>query len=201
MRSAITALLAGLLFSALPGIATAQLRTSVVATGLVPATRSAGAVGRGATQCFDFSVAAGAQVARFQLFNADTLGGSATDLDLEVFNGPGGTGTPVGASGGTTSDEVVTLAAPAAGGYSACVTGFGTPPGGATYTMSSWVVGPAVGVQTLKASGPTSVYAGGTASIGLGWSVLAGKRYLGNVQYIDNTSAVIGSTLVVVDNH
>ena len=35
MRSAITALLAGLLFSALPGIATAQLRTSVVATGLV----------------------------------------------------------------------------------------------------------------------------------------------------------------------
>ena len=174
---------------------------SVVATGLVPATRSAGEVGQGATQCFDFSVAADAQVARFQLFNADTLGGSATDLDLEVFNGPGGTGTSVGASGGSTSDEVVTLRAPAAGGYSACVTGFGTPQTGATYTMSSWVVGPAVGVQTLKASGPSSVYAGGTASIGLGWSVPAGKRYLGNVQFIDNASAVIGSTLVVVDNH
>ena len=35
MRSAITALLAGLLLNASPGIATAQLRTSVVATGLV----------------------------------------------------------------------------------------------------------------------------------------------------------------------
>ena len=35
MRSAITALLAGLLFGASPGIVTAQLRTSVVAAGLV----------------------------------------------------------------------------------------------------------------------------------------------------------------------
>ncbi len=174
---------------------------SVVATGLVPATLSAGTVVQGGTQCFDFSVAAGAQVARFQLFNTDTLGGSATDIDLGVFNGPGGTGTSVGSSGGSTSDEVVTLRAPAAGTYSACVSGFATPPGGATFTLSSWVVGPAGGVQTLKASGPTSVYTGGTASIGLGWSVPAGKRYLGNVQFIDNTSAPLGSTLVEVDNH
>lgn len=174
---------------------------TVVPTGLVPATLSAGSVIANAVQCFDFGVAAGAQVARFQLFNSDTLGGSATDLDLDVHQGSGGTGPLVGASGGGTSDEVVTLNAPAGGTYSACVTGFAVPVGGATFTLSSWVVGPAVGLQTLKASAPHSVYAGGTASVGLGWSVPAGKRYLGNLQYVDNTSALVGSTIVSVDNH
>ena len=45
------------------------------------------------------------------------------------------------------------------------------------------------------------VYAGGSASVGLGWSVPAGKRYLGNVTFFDNTSTKIGSTIVFVDNH
>jgi hypothetical protein len=147
-------------------------------------------------------VPAGALTVRFQLFNADTQGGGAgTDLDLDVFNGPNGTGANVGTSGSGTSNEVVTLSNPAAGTYSACVTGFNTPSGGASYTMSSWIVGPAVGPQTLRAAGPTSVYAGGSATIGLSWSVPAGKRYLGNVRFFDNTSALIGATVVFVDNH
>lgn len=174
---------------------------TVAATGLVPATVNTGTVGAGATQCFDYTVPAGALVARFQLFNADTQGGSATDVDLNVFSGSGGTGSKVGASEGGTSDEVVTLAKPAAGTYSACVSGFNVPAGGALYKLSSWVVGPAAGVQTLKASAPSMVYAGGPASIGLGWSVTAGKRYLGNVQYFDNTGVQVGSTIVNVDNH
>jgi hypothetical protein len=174
---------------------------SLVPIGLVPATRTPGLVRSGATQCFDIQIAAGAQVARFQLFNADTLGGSASDLDLEVFKGPGGVGTSVGSSGGGTSDEVVTLSAPVAATYSACVTGFATPAAGASFTLSSWTVGPAVGVQTLRASGPSTVYAGGTASIGLRWSVAAGKRYMGHLKYLDNTAAVIGSSLVFIDNH
>ncbi len=174
---------------------------TVEPTGLVPATRVAAKVTTGATQCFDTVVGAGAQLARFQLFNADTQGGGAgTDLDLEVFNGPGGTGTSVGASGTSTSDEVVKLSNPAAGTYSACVTGYATPAGGASYTLSSWVVGPAGGTQTLKAAAPSNVYAGGSASIGLGWSVAAGKRYLGNLNYYDNTANLIGSTAVFVDN-
>ncbi|MEP7138900.1 MAG: S8 family serine peptidase, partial [Caldimonas sp.] len=173
----------------------------VSATGLVPATRTTKTVPGGATQCTNTVIAAGAQIARFQLFNADTQGGSATDLDLDVFNGPGGTGTKVGSSGGGTSDEVVTLKAPPAGTYSACVTGYSVPVGGAAYTLSNWVVGPAVGVQTLRASGPNTVYASGSASIGLGWSVPAGARYLGNVIYSDPSSTTLGSTIVFVDNH
>ena len=174
---------------------------SVVPTGLVPATLSAGSVVANAVQCFDFAVPSGVQLVRFQLFNVDTLGGSSTDLDLEVFNGAGGTGSSVGASGGSTSDEVVTLTAPDAGTYSACVAGFTTPVGGATFKLSSWNVGPANGPQTLKAVGPTNVYAGGSASIGLGWTVAAGQRYLGNVQFLDNTSTALGSSIVFVDNH
>ncbi len=175
---------------------------SVSATGLVPATRTSNTVQGGATQCVNTTIPAGAQIARFQLFNADTQGGSATDLDLDVFNGPGGTGTKVGSSGSSTSDEIVTLKGPASGTYSACVTGFAVPAGGAAYTLSSWVVGPAVGVQTLRAIGPNTVYANGSASIALGWSVTAGARYLGNVIYADPSSTgALGSTIVFVDNH
>lgn len=174
---------------------------SVSAIGLVPATRTTNTVQAGQTQCVDVVVPAGAQVARFQLFNADTQGGSATDLDLNVFSGSGGTGSLVGSSGGSTSDEIVTLRSPAAHVYSACVTGYTTPAGGAQYTLSTWVVGPAVGAQTMRVSGPASVYAGGSASIALGWSVPAGVRYLGNVSYTDPASATLGSTIVFVDNH
>jgi len=168
----------------------------------VPATRTAGVVAAGHENCYNFAVPSGALTVRFQLFNADTQGGGAgTDLDLEVFNGPNGTGTNIGASESGTSNEVVTLNAPSPGTYSACVAGFATPAGGASYTMSSWIVGPAVGTQTLRAAGPNTVYAGGSASIGLSWSVPAGKRYLGNVRFFDNTHALIGATVVFVDNH
>ena len=176
---------------------------SVVPVGLVPATRTSSSITSGSAQCFNFAVAAGAQLARFQLFDADTTStgmAALTDLDLDVFNGPNGTGSNVGSSGGGSSEEVVTLSAPAAGTYSACVTPYSVG-AGQSYTLSSWVVGPVSGVQTLKASAPTNVFAGGTASIGLGWSVPAGKRYLGNLTYFDSTSTKIGSTVVFVDNH
>ena len=174
---------------------------SVTPIGLVPATRTTSSITSGAAQCFNTTVAAGATSARFQLFNADTS--AAADLDLDVFNGPNGTGTNVGSSGGSTSDEVVTLVAPTAGTYSACVTPYSVGTG-VTYTLSSWVVGPASGVQTLKASAPRSVFAGGTASIGLGWSVPAGQRYLGDLSFFDTTDPMaiskIGSTVVFIDN-
>jgi hypothetical protein len=175
---------------------------SVIAAGLVPATVNSNTVPGGATQCYDVTVPAGALVARFQLFNTDTQGGGAgTDLDLDVYSGSGGVGTLVGSSGGGSSDELVTLSAPTAGVYSACVTGYATPAGGAAYKLSNWVVGPVVGAQTLRASAPASVVAGGAASIGLGWSVPAGKRYLGLLRYFDGSSIQIGASTVWVDNH
>ena len=93
------------------------------------------------------------------------------------------------------------MAAPTAGTYSACVTGYDTGGANAAFVLNSWSVGPAVGAQSLRVSVPSSVYAGGSASVALGWSVTAGKRYLGNVKFFDNTAALIGSTVVFVDNH
>ena len=165
--------------------------------GLYAARLDSSTVAQDATQCVDIPVAAGALLARFQLFNADTQGGSATDLDLEVFSGPGGTGTSVGTSGGGASNEVVTLTAPAAGIYSACVTGYSTPVGGAAFMLSSWAVDSSV-APNLRASGPRAVYAGGTASVGIGWSVSPGQRYLGNVQFKNGTE-VLGAMTVFIN--
>jgi subtilisin family serine protease len=169
--------------------------------GLVPATRSAGAVSTGATQCFNVTIPVGAAAARFRLFNSEVQGGAASDLDLYVYNGPGGTGTLVGVSGSGTSDELVDLPAPPHGNYSACVDGFAPVGGNANFTLSSWVVGPAAGVQTLRAAGAAKAYLGGTGSIGLSWSVPAGIRYLGVVQFRDGVSTPLGSSLVSIDTH
>jgi len=43
------------------------------------------------------------------------------------------------------------------------------------------------------------------ASVGLGWNVPAGQRYLGNLTYIDTrvsgSPVSLGSSIVFVDNH
>lgn len=170
---------------------------SAVASGLVPATVTTSTIAKDARQCFDVTVPAGGQLLRFQTFASETV---APDLDLDVYAGPGGTGSLLGSSGGSTSSEVVTLGSPAAGTYSACVTGFDVPAGGASYKLSSWVVAAPVGVQSLKVAVPSAVYEGGSATVGLGWSVTAGQRYLGNVRFFDGSNALIGSTAVLVDN-
>lgn len=168
--------------------------------GLIPAIASAQTISTGQTQCVNVSVPADTQFARWQLFNSDTQGGALTDLDLEVFSGINCTGTNVGTSAAGGSDEVVTLENPAAGTYSARVTGYATAAGGASYTLSNWVVGPAGDTQTLRANGPSSVYEGGAASIALSWSVAPGSRYMGSVRFFDAGSTVIGVTKVLVDN-
>lgn len=168
-------------------------------TGLVPATRSGGTSTLGqADVCFPITVPAGAQLLRVQLFNSETAGGASSDLDVTVYKGA----SAVGGSYTGTSDELVTLSNPAAGtDYRACVEAYAPAGGSATFTLSHWVVGPAVGVQSLRAFGPTTVALGGKATIGLSWNVPAGQRYLGNVQYRQVAGgAVIGSTSVFIDN-
>ena len=56
---------------------------STIATGLVPATRNSGRVDQDDEVCFPFVVPAGAKMLRVQLFNSETEGGAASDLDLD----------------------------------------------------------------------------------------------------------------------
>lgn len=165
--------------------------------GLVPATTFDGRVVTNQRQCFAFAVPAGARQLRAQLFNTDTEGGSASDLDLTVFRGT----ATVGTSGNVASNELVTLVNPtAAADYSACVDGYDPVNGSAGYRLSVWVVGP-TSPGTLSAFGPKRVVTGGVASIGVSWNVAAGARYLGVVDYRDTAGATpIGSTTVFIDN-
>lgn len=172
---------------------------SLATVGLVPAIVTTSTVTAPATQCFPFSVPAGMNFARFQLFQADTQG-ATTDLDMDVFRSANCTGTNVGTSAGGSSDEVVTLENPTAATYSVRVTGYATPTTGATYKLSTWVVGPTAGSPTLQATGPASVYAGGSSSIAATWNVPTGARYMGLVNFFDGTAAQIGSSKLLVDN-
>jgi len=168
-------------------------------SGMQAATLRTGQIGTNAKQCFNVTVPVGTQIARFQLFNSDTQGGSGSDLDLEVYNGAGGTGALVGSSRGGTSDELVDLRSPAASNYSACVIGYAPVGGLANYTLSSWVIGQPVGVQTLRAPGPMDVVLGGIATIAPSWNVGKGSRYLGILQFTDGGGTALGTTLVSVD--
>ena len=119
---------------------------------------------------------------------------------MEVFRSANCTGTNVGTSAGGSSDEVVTLENPIAANYSVRVTGYATPTTGASYQLLAWIVGPAVGPQSLMAVGPSSVYAGGTSSVGLSWNVPAGTRYMGLVKFFDGTATQVGVSKVLIDN-
>jgi hypothetical protein len=167
-------------------------------TGLVPATRNAGTVAVGDESCFAFAVPAGAKMLRVQLFNSETTGGAASDLDVTLYRA----GVAVGSSAGGTSDELISLNNPvAATNYEACVEGYAPVNGSADFTLNTWVVGPTVVPSTLRAAGPSKVYTGGTASVAISWNVPANARYLGVVEYANPAVAgVMGRTTVFIDN-
>jgi subtilisin family serine protease len=167
------------------------------ATGLVPAATRQARIATNAEQCYTFPVAAGARILRAQLFNSETEGGAASDLDLDVRLGT----ESVGASFAGDSEETVSVSNPAAGNYEVCVQGFAPLNGIAAYRLSVFVVGP-THPGTLRAFAPTAVVAGGVASIGVSWNVPANARYLGVVDYRQtSTGAPIGSTTVSVVNN
>ncbi len=169
---------------------------ATIGTGLQPAATFANRIATGERQCVPVAVAAGAKTLRAQLFNVDTEGGASTDLDLVVLRS---TGATVGSSGGADSNELVSLANPAADTYQVCVDGFATAAGGANYVLSAWVLGP-TNPGTLRAFGPRNVVTGGVGSIGLSWNVPANARYLGLVEYRRTaTSPVMARTEVFID--
>ncbi len=167
---------------------------SVAKAGLLAATRSTGSVAKDAQTCFDFTVPAGALHARFALYDADSSGNGDDDLDLAIYSG----GALVGSSGGATASELVDLPSPAAGAYQACVVGYAPKNGLSTFTLSSWIVKPTDAGGNLRVAAPSTVYLGGTGTVGLSWAVPP-ARYLGVLQYKDGTSAVVGRSLVSID--
>lgn len=166
-------------------------------TGMAANTANAGRAVLGASDvCFPITVPAGAKQVRVQMLDSETEGGSASDLDVTLYRG----NTPVAASAGSTSEELISLTNPTAGSYTACVEAFGPVNGAANFVLHTWVLGPAVGTQSLKALGASRVVVGGTATVAASWNTQGGKWYLGVVEYRSSTAGpVIGRTTVLVD--
>lgn len=182
---------------------------SVARSGLIPATQFDATVvkatstdnsvctGGGGTgvNVHTVTIPAGTTAARFALYDSDTSGGGASDLDLVVARGT----TVVGSSGGETANEMVTLSNPPAGDYKVCVVGYAPVGGSATYKLSTWVLSPTATGGNFKAVAPSMVAVGGTASVVISWSGLAtGKRHLGSLTYLAGATPV-GMTMVEVD--
>ena len=175
---------------------------TAAAAGLVPATTTAGTVpddptdefvkdGPGQVK-FDVAIPAGTTYARWNLFDAHTDGDD--DLDLYVYRGA----TLVGASGGGTSAEQVSLVNPPADTYSVYVHGWQTDGPDAQFTLFGWALGStATSLTASPASQPATT--GQPAPMSAAWTGLtAGTKYLGSVTYGDGTNAV-GRTIVRVD--
>ena len=164
------------------GLSSAQLK-AVCQAGVTTAS----------TKVYNFSIPAGAIVARFALRNAD-VGAAGDDNDMMLL-APNNTTSVY--SGNDGSNEALQITAPAAGNYKVCVTAWG---GGDTMThkLSSWIVNPGDG-GTLRVALPSTVYAGSTATVGATWSGLAtGKRYVGGFQLTDLSGNPASTTVLRV---
>ncbi|MCE3606449.1 S8 family serine peptidase [Massilia sp. P8910] len=143
------------------------------------------------------NVPANTMAARFSLFNDDTSGGAASDLDLIVV-GPNGAITSSGNGG---SNERVQLVEPAAGAYKVCVIGYEPAGGQADYKLSSWVLPAGATAGNFKALVPAYSYVGGTGTVSMSWSGLAAnQRHLGALRYVV-ASATQGMTMVEVNTN
>ncbi|MFC0253635.1 S8 family serine peptidase [Massilia consociata] len=183
--------------------ATRDAQTVLQAPNLASAATTAACAAGGGTgvNAHNFTVPAGTQLARFALFDEETSGNGASDLDLQLMRQNPSTNAwaSVTTSGNMTSNENIQLANPAAGNYRVCVIGYAPKNGADSYKLSSWIVTPASAGGNFKVTAPGRVVAGGTATVGMSWSDLAvGTRHMGVVTYKSGTTTV-GTTVVEVD--
>jgi subtilisin family serine protease len=172
--------------------------TSAHVTGLKAATLNAGTVATGNSTCFALTVPANGLVVRAALHDSDTSGQGGDDLDLELYNPAG---TRVAYSGGATANETVSVSAPTAGDYTACVIGYAAQGGSSSFTLSSWVLSTADQVGNLKVNAlPSEVAVGDKVRLRAVWNGLtAGTRYLGAVRHAKADGSFAGQTVLSVE--
>ena len=174
--------------------------TSTALSGLKPASKVQGTVSTDGVACFPLTVPTDALAVRAALYNTETTGQGLDDLDLVLVDGAG---TVVANSGGPTANEVVSLAAPAAGSYQACVIGYAPQGGSSTFTLSSWVLSAADTANPVKLRGLPAynwVGAGDSFRLSARWNGLsAGTRYLSAIRYNLPNGSPAGLTLLSVE--
>jgi Subtilase family len=155
-------------------------------------------VAAGASQVFDVTVPAGATSFTAKIGNpAD----AASDLDLTVFNCSTGTCVQAGQSAGSTAEEQVTVANPAAGHWRVQVDGYAVPTGTTAYDYSDSYLSAALGkvdvtdANANRASGSSWTVTGvvtATAQPG------AGRVLRGDLSVLTSDDSVVGHGTVIV---
>ncbi|HEY5775911.1 MAG TPA: S8 family serine peptidase [Xanthomonadales bacterium] len=139
---------------------------------------------------------------RFSTFDADTTPTGA-DLDLRLFYADDGCDGSnqlmlVGSSGGATSEEIVDVVNPAAGGYFFVIDYYASSTGSIDYT--AWVQ-PVFGdnLNANVSAAPASAVTGATGTVTVDYAGLdAGTRYLGVVQHEDGVGEM-SRTIIDID--
>jgi subtilisin family serine protease len=143
----------------------------------------------------DIAVPASSTLLRISMFDAETDGDD--DIDLYLYRvDPDGSdeGTDpdlvlVGTSGGGTSAEQIQITPAAAGAtYRLFVHGWQTDGPDAVYSVHAWALG-TTDAGNMTVTGPATATIGGTGTVNLSWTGLeAGKRYLGQLRYMEGTT-------------
>ncbi|WP_307727620.1 S8 family serine peptidase [Massilia sp. ST3] len=170
---------------------------SVGTTAQVEAACASGAAG---VHVVPVTVPAGALTMQFELFDRDTTGNGKDDLDLALLSPAG---KLVAYSGNQTSNELVTLNAPAAGAYKVCTIGYRTSDGQPTqFALHSVVVDKTERGGNFRVLLPAKVVAGSSATVSASWSGLpTGKRFMGAVQLLDQNKAPASVTVFQVETN
>jgi subtilisin family serine protease len=177
---------------------------AAAAHGLVPATLTVDNVVQDPDQNFDpndgFSDAHTfdlSGVAHFRVAIPPEATEADADLDVYVFD-PSGALVASSTKGGT--DEQVDIDFPDDGTWTVFVHGWSTPGGDSDYTMYSWAVSATPGGSLSIDSAPTSATLGQSGTVDVSWTgATLGQWFLGAVSH-NQGSAVLGLTLVEVDN-
>ncbi len=170
-----------------------NLKASV--TGLVPAQVNKVNVVRDENSVVDgytaVTVPAGTKTFRVSTYDAEV---EAADIDMLVYDS---NFNIVGRSAGGSAEETITLHDPAAGEYYVVIDLFSSEPS-VEVPVNAWMLGDAAAGNMTVTPASQSVAIGGTASVTANWTGLtAGKRYLGTVNYA-NDSTPIAKTYVTV---
>lgn len=190
---------------------------SAAVRGLIPADKRPGNVAQDPDSTFDtsnpdangapgttrhdYTVPAGTTYARFSLFDTEVDGHD--DLDLYVYrvNPTTGAKTLVGASGGPTAAEEVSLVDPQAAAYHVYVHGWGTDGPDSNYSLFGWILGSASAGNASVTPSSGAAATGQSQGLTLNWTGLtAGTKYLGRIAYsgVAGGNPVTGMPLTTV---
>ena len=152
--------------------------------------------------CFDLPAA---DHIRLQTFDQDTTTPGGDDIDLRVFRVDDCAGfgnlAQIGSSGNATSNEVVDIANPTAGGYVFVIDFFAAAGGATSIDYTAWISLLLGDDGNATVTAPASATVGTTTNVIVDYTGLTpASRHLGVISHQDG-SAEVGRTVISIDTN